>query len=221
MADIIERTGRAVGTSLVRELNSLDFSVYIGGPLQAAVAAQNAASLAQVDFIKQVGFDESGIVYVEFEYEKSAPPVDGVEVPPFRASLRVPLLTILTIPALRIDEMTIDFNARLNSVETSQTESEFNVSASAGVNLKVVNIQASTSYQRKTTQGVQVERTYTMGVHVRVVNDEIPAGLDRILGILESEIVNDISVPAEPATPLENRVRNARGGRRQVVGSLS
>ena len=29
-----------------------------------------------------------------------------------------------------------------------------------------------------------------MNVHVKVVNDEIPAGLDRILRILESEITN-------------------------------
>jgi hypothetical protein len=201
--------------ALVRELNSLDFSVYIGGPLQAAVAAQNAASLAQVDFIKQVGFKTgpapdfkpTDIIYVEFKYKKSAPPKpDGTSGGTFEASLQVPLLTILTIPALRIDEMTIDFNARLNSVETSNTESTFGLTASAGVNLKVVNIQASTSYQRKTTQGVQVERTYTLGVHVRVVNDEIPAGLDRILGILEGEIKNDVTVPA---TTLKERRRLA------------
>ena len=44
-------------SNLVQELNSLDFSVYIGGPLQAAVDAQHAASMSQVNFIQQVGFE--------------------------------------------------------------------------------------------------------------------------------------------------------------------
>lgn len=42
--------------NLAGELNSLDFASLIGGPLQAAITAQNNASLAQVDFIKTVWF---------------------------------------------------------------------------------------------------------------------------------------------------------------------
>ena len=34
---------------LANELNSLDFGTLIGGPLQAAITAQNDAALAQVD----------------------------------------------------------------------------------------------------------------------------------------------------------------------------
>ncbi|XGA81411.1 DUF2589 domain-containing protein [Halomonas sp. CH40] len=41
---------------LVEELNSLDFGVYIGGPLQAAIQAQQASSMAAVDFLQEVGF---------------------------------------------------------------------------------------------------------------------------------------------------------------------
>ncbi|MBP6751217.1 MAG: DUF2589 domain-containing protein, partial [Xanthomonadaceae bacterium] len=66
--------------NLVQELNSLDFSVYIGGPLQAAVQALNAASMAQVSFIKEVGFETVGgeekLRYVDFEYKKSVPNPD-------------------------------------------------------------------------------------------------------------------------------------------------
>ena len=35
-------------SSLVNELNNLDFSTLIGGPIQAAVQAQNKAAIAQV-----------------------------------------------------------------------------------------------------------------------------------------------------------------------------
>ena len=36
-----------MATNFVNELNSLDFSKYIGGPMQAAVDAQNSAAMAQ------------------------------------------------------------------------------------------------------------------------------------------------------------------------------
>ena len=68
---------------LVAELNSLDFSVYIGGPLQAAIQAQNAASMATVNFIKEVGFEPGTtpgtlgpIRYVNFKFKKNVPNPD-------------------------------------------------------------------------------------------------------------------------------------------------
>ncbi|MDQ1098416.1 MULTISPECIES: DUF2589 domain-containing protein [Chryseobacterium] len=197
--------------NLVQELNSLDFSVYIGGPLQAAVKAQHDASISQVNFIKEVGFTPavpasgSGstavpatpaqLRYVDFNYQKSVPnpsydpTVSGSK--PFNESsvnLKVPFLTMLTIPALRIDEMTIDFNAKLNSVETQNVSSEFSGNASLSAKFWKVKFNASASYKKTSSSTSTTERTYTLGVHVKAVNDELPAGLSRILDMLEDSI---------------------------------
>ncbi len=226
--------------NLVAELNSLDFSVYIGGPLQAAVQAQHAASMSQVSFIQSVGFEEDPdststpkgqkLRYVDFAYAKSVANPDynktyeslvaegrltadptlttdaqkasailaaGIDVIKAflvnNVTIKVPFLTMLTIPALRIEEITIDFNAKLTSTETSSVSSEFAASAELGINYKVVNFKATASYKRTSTRGTSVEKTYNMGVHVSALNDEIPAGLDRILTMLEDSIasVND------------------------------
>ncbi|MGH1383822.1 DUF2589 domain-containing protein [Kordia sp.] len=180
--------------NLVAELNSLDFNNYIGGPLQAAVQAQHAAAMSQVQFIQEVGFesgtDPSKLRYVDFKYIKSVPNDAGTDFIDKTVEIKVPFLTMLTIPALRIEEMTIDFNAKLTSTETSNVSSEFAASASLGINYKVVNFKASASYKRSTSRGTNVEKTYNLGVHVRVVNDEIPAGLDRILTMLEDSIAS-------------------------------
>ena len=197
--------------NLVQELNSLDFSVYIGGPLQAAVQAQHAASMSQVSFIKEVGFENDGadLRYVDFNFQKSVPnphfgktpqqlvdeglpPATDVTSPFLQSqvNIRVPFLTMLTIPALRIEELTIDFNAKLTSTETSNVSSEFAASAELGINYKIVNFKASASYKRTSTRGTSVEKTYNLGVRVHAVNDEIPAGLDRILTMLEDSIVS-------------------------------
>jgi hypothetical protein len=195
--------------NLVQELNSLDFSVYIGGPLQAAVQAQHAASMSQVNFIKEVGFETTGTApnqetklrYVEFKYKKKKPnpdfdpqqPIADPSNLPFDEAeviISVPFLTMLTIPALRIETLTIDFNAKLTSTETSNVSSEFAASAELGINYKIVNFKASASYKRTASTGTSVEKTYNLGVRVHAVNDEIPAGLDRILTMLEDSIVS-------------------------------
>jgi len=213
--------------NLVAELNSLDFSVYIGGPLQAAVQAQHAASMSQVSFIQAVGFEDDltstttpkaqKLRYVDFAYAKSVANQDfgktlaqlqqegrvdntATAIPTTinvasrfienNVTIKVPFLTMLTIPALRIEEITIDFNAKLTSTETSNVSSEFAASAELGINYKVVNFKATASYKRTSTRGTSVEKTYNMGVHVTAVNDEIPAGLDRILTMLEDSIAS-------------------------------
>ncbi|SDC68594.1 DUF2589 domain-containing protein [Williamwhitmania taraxaci] len=203
--------------NLVQELNSLDFSVYIGGPLQAAVQAQHAASMSTVKFIQEVGFETTGsgasattaLRYVDFAYSKSVPnphlgksatqltdeglPASTDVTSKFLSSditIKVPFLTMLTIPSIRIDEITIDFNAKLTSTETSNVSSEFAASAELGINYKIVNFKASASYKRTSTQGTNVEKSYNLGVHVRALNDDLPEGLDRILTMLEDSIAS-------------------------------
>ena len=189
---------------LVGELNSLDFSNYIGGPLQAAIDAQHSASISTVNFIREVGFEEPGtanekIRYVTFKVRKTVPVLDQDDKPVLdvngdptttekEVDVEVPFLTMLTVPALRIDEMVIDFNAKLTSTETSSAESQFEAKAELGVNYKVVKFKASAAYKRKSSKGLSVEKTYNLGVRVTAVNDELPAGLDRILTMLEDNI---------------------------------
>jgi len=110
--------------------------------------------------------------------------------------LEVPILTMLPIPFIRIEETTIDFNAKINSVETKQTDTSMKFDASTSVEGKYppifssvsADLKVSTSLQRNTSSGYKVDRTYSLSVHVRAVQDEMPAGMERILGILEDNI---------------------------------
>lgn len=179
---------------LVSELNSLDFGIYIGGPLQAAVNAQNSASLAQVEFINSVGLTPIDVnnqnaprdlIYANFEFSHD----DGGT--PVTRSIKVPLLTMLNIPSIRIEEITIDFNAKLTSVETETASDSLSASGTLSAGCKFASLKVSAAYKRTTTKGSNVEKTYSMAVHVSAVNDELPAGLDRILTLLENEIKSE------------------------------
>lgn len=110
--------------------------------------------------------------------------------------LEVPILTMLPIPFIRIEETTIDFNAKINSVEEVNTDSSFDIKSTLDVKAKYpplfsvasAKLKVSTAYQKNTETGSRVERTYSMAVHIRATQDEMPAGMEKILGILEDAI---------------------------------
>jgi hypothetical protein len=114
--------------------------------------------------------------------------------------LEVPLLSMLPIPYLRIEDVTIDFNAKINSVEYQRVDTSLKVDAAfesqAGGRWGSAKLSVAASYQRTTQQGSQVDRTYSLAVHIKAVQDEMPAGMEKVLGILENAIR---AVPAQTA----------------------
>jgi hypothetical protein len=184
------------------ELSSIDFQSMIGGPLVAVIQAQSQAAQTSVDFIKSVGFnaadattDPGKPTMVSFTYDKAVETRDAagavtVTVTPF--SLTVPILTMLPIPYIRVEEVTIDFNAKINSVSetTTTSSSELKASLEAKGGWGPVSAKLTCSYSTKKSSSAtdKIERTYSLVIHVRAVQDELPAGLEKLLGILENNI---------------------------------
>ena len=100
--------------------------------------------------------------------------------------VRVPLLAMLPIPSLRIEHVIIDFNVKLNSVESASTSDQLGVNAEVKGGWGPVSFKVSASYQRKTATNVEVKKEYALNVNVKAVQDEIPAGLEKILGLLSA-----------------------------------
>lgn len=175
---------------LVSELNNIDFKKMIGAPLQACVDAQVQSSLATVNFINSVGFvtSEMGkkeLVMVDFTHERIDVKDDGTPMNK-KIYVKVPLLAMLPIPSLRIEHVVVDFNAKLNSVETSTVSDELGIKAELAVGWGPVSFKASASYQRKSVTGVEVKKEFALNVNVKAVQDEMPAGLEKILGMLSA-----------------------------------
>jgi uncharacterized protein AF_0417 len=179
-----------------KELASLDFKNLIGGPLSAVVEAQAMAAESTVNFIKNMGFDQEGNPqYVTFKYQKSATQAEGEAKQSDQnemMEMQVPFLTLIPIPFIRVDEATIDFNAKINAINYSNKTSDHKFDAGSdrrkGFIGRLLGIKASYSYKSTTNSGNRVERTFTLAIHVRAVQDEMPGGMEKILGILESSI---------------------------------
>jgi hypothetical protein len=115
--------------------------------------------------------------------------------------LEVPLLTIVPIPYLRVEETTIQFNAKINSMTYERTSTDAKVdaaiSASAGWGWGRASLNVSASYQKKTESGEDVQRTYSLDIVVKAVQDELPGGMEKVLGVLEDAIRSQPSAAPE------------------------
>lgn len=190
-------------SNFAAELGGLDFANLIGGPLEACVTAQTNASLSTVSFIEEVGFKtdaggEKTLIMSDFTHKRNIKNPNfgstATDLPPGtdilnqyideKIVVKVPFISLLNVPSLRIETCDIDFNVKLNSVFTAQNSSSFGVNANVSGKFWRVKFSVSASYKRSSSSGIKVEKEYTMGVKVRATNDEMPAGLEKVLGIL-------------------------------------
>lgn len=187
----------ATDSDFAAELGSIDFATIIGGPLDACVKAQANASISTVSFINEVGFEGEGtdrkLRMAEFKYKKNGPnpayknetETPGVPVTiPTDVEILVPFIALLNVPSFRIESCEIDFNVKLNSTFTKDTSSEFGLNAGVSGGFGPVKFKVDVSYKRTSSTGLKIEKEYSLGVKVRATNDEMPAGLEKVLGLL-------------------------------------
>ncbi len=195
-------------TRAVTELRQIPFSQLIGAPLKAAVEAQALAAQSTIEFIEKVGFvkssgDDLDLLFsdpsadakagqlrnVTFKYKKKDENDESTDF-----SLTVPLLSITPIPYLRIDEMTIDFSAKLTDAVQRKTVKEFSLTAdveggySAAWSPFKLEFRVSSTYNTKSAKQSSQKREYRIDINVRAVSDEMPSGLSKMLDILEDAI---------------------------------
>lgn len=191
------------------ELGAIDFAKIIGGPLDACVKAQSNASVATVSFINEVAFensetnpDQKKLRMAEFNYTKKVPNPDYIneqETPGVSPTIdeekkiSVPFIAILNVPSFRIETCEIDFNVKLKSTYTSNINSEFGMktnfsTGSGGLTSLFAKVSFNTeiAFKRTTSTGIKVEKEYSLSVRVKASNDEMPGGLEKVLGLLSA-----------------------------------
>lgn len=177
----------------VAELSAIPLEHMIGGPMNAIVRAQTMASLATIDYIQAVGLDGDGAVRtVDFKIKKTLP-ADPNATPPITdpqlvdVTVTAPLLVLAPPPSIRVAQATIAFKAKLTDVQTTDRSISINNKFSADLSFKkVVTIKASSSVQIDAKSTSRREREYSLDVNVTIVQDAIPAGLAKLLDILEN-----------------------------------
>lgn len=210
----------------VQELSQIPFDKMIGGPLRAAIEAQALAAKTTVDFIQAVGFlpdaanngDDpffpdapaagaanpvapagnvkgGDVRNVSFKYHRKD--AGGADEEVF---LEVPILTIVPIPYIRIDEMTIDFTAKLNDMVSNTSTTQFKISGETtvkgGWGPVSASLRVGASYANQSKAESRYTREYQIKIQVKAVQDDLPGGMGKILEILEKSIDSTATAPA-------------------------
>ena len=114
-------------------------------------------------------------------------------------ALQTPILTMLPIPYLRIEDVKLDFNAKIESTETFDLDETIEIDQSNETNVSLnafdvfkfsTNMKSSFSLQQSLSTGSEVNRTFTMNIQVHAVQAEMPGGMEKLLGILQTAMVS-------------------------------
>ncbi|MDR1176590.1 MAG: DUF2589 domain-containing protein [Treponema sp.] len=162
----------------------LDMGKLIGGPLTAAADASITLARSTAEFINTVGFNpDQSVRTVLFKFEKSDQDPLGN---PVRNEMRmeVPMLAIVPIPNLQIDEVNILFDMEVKECEKSESSLDAGAkfSLSAGFGPVKVSITGSVSVHQSNTRSSDNSAKYH--VDVRATNHGYPEGLARVMDIM-------------------------------------
>jgi hypothetical protein len=218
----IDTTPSQVATSA---LQAIPFGSIIGGPLNACIEAQAQAALTSWKFIDAVGLmtdkktGEKKTVNVSFQFMQNGR----------MAQINVPLLTIVPIPYIAIQSVDIAFKANISasSSSTSETSSSSALDAELGAKAKIgygpfgvsADMKANYSSKKdsKSTQESKYSVEYTMDVAVKAGQDSMPAGLAKVLELLNGAM--DVSDPKGTLEVSDTNVKLVEGESAQIIAT--
>jgi len=204
--------------SMAQQFSGLPMDSLIGGPLNAAAKANSAMALTQTKFLLDTCFskesNDSGESYKPIMIDMSLdrgvliPAViddKGVETTPAKienvtTSFKLPILTIIPLNSLGVDEISIGFEMEVKSSygEEQSSESVKKVAAEASFEAKVgygpfsATVKGSASYssEDRDSQSSHYEKSnsakYTVNVHAAQL--PLPKGVTTIIQAFSNAI---------------------------------
>jgi hypothetical protein len=151
-----------------QSMNNIPFSTLLGGPVEACIDAQKAASDSSLEFIREVGMEQTSdrVVTVSFSFYLEGKPVKIV----------LPLLAIVPIPYFSVDTLDIEFNASVTDYGNKEDIRSF----CGRYDRPPVSIN--------TTGKSSFSYNANLNIKLHASKDNMPSGLGRLLNIFERSI---------------------------------
>ncbi|MBC9796773.1 DUF2589 domain-containing protein [Sinomicrobium weinanense] len=224
--------------SMAQQFTGLPMNALIGAPLNAAAKANAAMAVTQTKFILDTcfGYEESGKKGEDVEYEpvmvkmtitrgviqpqpEKNNEVQPPKIVPVKTTFDLPLLTIIPINSLGVDEVNITFEMEVKSSysEEQTDETEKNIQAQASWDVKVgwgpisAEVKGSASYDQKdsSSHSTHYQKSnsakYTVLVHAGQL--PVPKGVNTII-----EAYTNAIQPIEMPAPANSSSGGGTGG---------
>ncbi|MDE5566212.1 MAG: DUF2589 domain-containing protein [Anaeroplasmataceae bacterium] len=174
--------------AIAEQFAGLQMDQLIGGPLTAAADASTLLANSTAEFINRVGFNKDGKVRtVAFSYHTRSVNDDGTSN--FETmKVDVPMLAIVPIPNLQIDEVNILFDMEVKQSEKSEKSMDLGATLSGSLNLGIVKVSVTGSVSAHSTNTRSSDNSAKYHVDVRATNHGVPEGLARVLDMMAVNI---------------------------------
>lgn len=174
--------------AIAEQFAGLDMGQLIGGPLSAAADASLHLANTTADFINKVGFDNKGNVRtVAFAYQKRSMNEDGTSNLD-EMKVDVPMLAIVPIPNLQVDEVNILFDMEVKQSEKSESAMDMGATVSGSMNLGFIKVSVSGSVSAHSSNTRSSDNSAKYHVDVRATNHGTPEGLARVLDMMAANV---------------------------------
>ena len=173
---------------IAEQFAGLQMDQLIGGPLRAAADANAHLANSTADFINNIGFDNKGNVRnVMFGYQKRTANEDGTSNLD-ELKVAVPILAIVPIPNLQVDEVNILFDMEVKQSEREESSRDMSASLDASVKIWPVKINVTGSVSSHQSNTRSSDNSAKYHVDVRATNHGIPEGLARVLDMMAANV---------------------------------
>lgn len=174
--------------SIGQQFQGLPMDQLIGSPLSAAADASMRLANSTAEFINKVGFDANGNVRnVAFKYEKRSMNDDGTSNLD-EMKVDVPMLAIVPIPNLQVDEVNILFDMEVKQSERSETAVDVGATITGTAKLGIISVSVSGSVSAHHGHTRSTDNSAKYHVDIRATNHGTPEGLARVLDMMAANV---------------------------------
>jgi len=174
--------------SIASEFSGLPMNELIGAPLSAAADASIRLADSTAGFINKVGFDKDGKVRTaQFGYIKKSANEDGTSREE-ELKIDIPMLSIVPIPNLQVDEVNILFDMEVKTSEKKQESMDMEAKAKASIGFGFFKAEVSGSVSSHSSNTRSSDNSAKYHVDVKAANHGTPEGLARVLDMLAANV---------------------------------
>lgn len=174
--------------AIAEQFAGLQMDQLIGAPLRAAADAGTQLAHSTASFINEVGFDRNGKVRnVAFGFQRHSSNEDGTSNLE-EMKVAVPMLAIVPIPNLQIDEVNVLFDMEVKQSEKSEQSLDMGASLSGSMRFGPVKVSISGSVSAHNSNTRSSDNSAKYHVDVRATNHGMPEGLARVLDMMAANV---------------------------------
>lgn len=183
----------------------------VGSVLGSIVKAQGLAASQLIDLVDKVGFEPAkpGVQRraraFSFDFFRSEIDPKTNKLVRNQVTASVPLLTLINLPSIAIQEAKVEMDLRLVAHETAQTPSTPSSSGGTAAAapegaLKLFVVPSRKQLVRTGEQAIAIDSAGTIRISV-TMRQEPALGLDKLQSMLESATAETITTPPEDNLP--------------------